>query len=65
MVDDLPPLYERLAAAGVDSFVSPPVLVDTGINSGGWGVYLRDPDGIPVELFQPPVRGGRRWLCLA
>lgn len=54
VVDDLPALYERLRAAGVDSFVSPPVEVDTGINRGGCALYLRDPDGIPVELFQPP-----------
>jgi catechol 2,3-dioxygenase-like lactoylglutathione lyase family enzyme len=56
VVDDLPTLYERLRAAGVDSFFSPPVEVDTGINRGGWALYLRDPDGIPVELFQPPRR---------
>jgi lactoylglutathione lyase len=56
VMDDLPALYERLRAAGVDSFVSPPVKVDTGINTGGLALYLRDPDGIPVELFQPPRR---------
>jgi catechol 2,3-dioxygenase-like lactoylglutathione lyase family enzyme len=56
VMDDLPTLYERLRAAGVDSFVSPPVEVDTGINAGGLALYLRDPDGIPVELFQPPRR---------
>jgi catechol 2,3-dioxygenase-like lactoylglutathione lyase family enzyme len=55
-VDDLPALYQRLVAAGVDTFVSPPVEVDTGVNRGGYALYLRDPDGIPVELFQP--RGG-------
>jgi hypothetical protein len=32
------------------------VLVDTGINTGGYGLYLRDPDGIPVELFQAARR---------
>jgi catechol 2,3-dioxygenase-like lactoylglutathione lyase family enzyme len=53
LTDDLAALYERLVAAGVDSFVSPPVLVDTGFNTGGYGLYLRDPDGILVELFQP------------
>ena len=58
VVDDLPAAYEQLLAAGVDTFVSPPVLVDTGINTGGYGVYLRDPDGIVVEIFQPPVRAG-------
>ena len=56
LVDDLPARYEELVAQGVDSFVSPPVLVDTGINTGGYGLYLRDPDGIGVELFQPPAR---------
>ena len=54
LTDDLRSLYERLLAAGVD-FVSPPVEVDTGINAGGCGLYLRDPDGIVVELFQPPA----------
>ena len=48
------PLYERLRAAGVDSFFSPPVEVDTGANKGGFALYLRDPDGIILELFQPP-----------
>jgi catechol 2,3-dioxygenase-like lactoylglutathione lyase family enzyme len=56
VVDDLQALYERLRERGVDSFVSPPVDVDTGINTGGRGLYLRDPDGITVELFQPPAR---------
>jgi catechol 2,3-dioxygenase-like lactoylglutathione lyase family enzyme len=56
VVDDLPRIYEELRGQGVDSFVSPPVEVDTGINRGGYGVYLRDPDGITVELFQPPNR---------
>jgi catechol 2,3-dioxygenase-like lactoylglutathione lyase family enzyme len=53
---DLELVYKRLVDAGVDTFVSPPQLIDTGFNQGGFGLYLRDPDGIPVELFQPPVR---------
>jgi catechol 2,3-dioxygenase-like lactoylglutathione lyase family enzyme len=56
LVDDLAAVCERLREQGVDSFVSPPVEVDTGINTGGYGLYLRDPDGITVELFQPPAR---------
>src|SRR3954462_2386575 len=55
LVDDLPGLYERLRREGVTSFVSPPVEVDTGINTGGYALYVRDPDGITVELFQPPA----------
>lgn len=54
IVDDLRALYERLRELGVTSFVSPPVEVDTGINRGGLALYLRDPDGITLELFQPP-----------
>ena len=56
LVDDLVDVHQRLVDAGVDTFVSPPVLVDTGINTGGWGIYLRDPDGIVLEIFQPPRR---------
>lgn len=55
LVDDLTEIYRRLRDQGVDSFVSEPVEVDTGINRGGYGLYLRDPDGITVELFQPPA----------
>jgi catechol 2,3-dioxygenase-like lactoylglutathione lyase family enzyme len=51
-VEDVHALVARLEDAGV-SLYSPPVLVDTGANAGGWGIYLRDPDGITVELFQP------------
>ncbi|MGZ4272643.1 MAG: VOC family protein [Solirubrobacteraceae bacterium] len=56
VVEDLPAAHRRLVDAGVETFVSPPVEVDTGINTGGFGVYLRDPDGIVVEIFQPPRR---------
>jgi catechol 2,3-dioxygenase-like lactoylglutathione lyase family enzyme len=55
LVDDLPAFYEQLRERGVTSFVSPPVEVDTGINTGGYALYVRDPDGIMVELFQPPA----------
>ena len=54
LVTDLRTVYAELVEQGVTSFVSPPVEVDTGINRGGLGLYLRDPDGITVELFQPP-----------
>jgi len=58
LVDDLDAVYRRLVDAGVETFVSAPVLVDTGINTGGYGIYLRDPDGIVLEIFQPPKREG-------
>jgi catechol 2,3-dioxygenase-like lactoylglutathione lyase family enzyme len=54
LVRDLKATYERLLDAGVE-FYSPPVEIDTGINTGGWALYLRDPDQITVELFQRPT----------
>jgi catechol 2,3-dioxygenase-like lactoylglutathione lyase family enzyme len=56
LVEDIAGMHERLRAAGVE-FYSDPVLVDTGANAGGVGVYLRDPDGITLELFQRPKEG--------
>ncbi len=55
IVPDLTATYERLLEAGVE-FFSPPIEIDTGINAGGRALYLRDPDGIPTELFELPVR---------
>ena len=54
-MDDLPVLYRRLVAEGV-AFVSEPVGIDAGPNAGGYGLYLRDPNGVLIELFQPPRR---------
>lgn len=54
VVSDLNRVYEELVRRGVDTF-SPPVEVDTGANKGGASLYLRDPDGITVEVFQPPL----------
>ena len=55
LVDDLPGLYREFSVQGV-AFVSEPVLITAGPNRGGYGVYLRDPNGILIELFQPPRR---------
>ena len=53
VVEDLQSAYEELNSRGVE-FRSPPVEITAGANQGGWGVYLLDPDGITVELFQRP-----------
>lgn len=53
LVNDLPTTYEELRAKGV-RFLSPPVLITAGANTGGYGVYMLDPNGITLELFQPP-----------
>ena len=55
-VDDLRTMYAELAAAGA-RFVSPPILVTAGVNTGGYGLYMFDPSGNQLELFQPPRTG--------
>jgi catechol 2,3-dioxygenase-like lactoylglutathione lyase family enzyme len=63
LVDDVNERYRRMARLGVE-FCSPPVAITAGANRGGFTCYLRDPDGITLELFQPPeerlrvIRGG-------
>ena len=53
-VDDVDAWLARAEAAG-GKRVTDPVLIDSGINDGGAAVYLRDPDGYTIELFQPPA----------
>ncbi len=50
-VDDLKSMYETLKAAGVQ-FISSPTFLDQGPNKGGWALYMKDPDGIVIELLQ-------------
>lgn len=52
MVSDLDAIYSAIKDEGI-TFISGPVAVDTGANAGGAGLYLKDPDGITMELFQP------------
>jgi catechol 2,3-dioxygenase-like lactoylglutathione lyase family enzyme len=55
--DDIEERLERLVAAGGEA-ITGPVTIDTGANAGGRGLYLRDPDGHVVELFERPRGGG-------
>ena len=52
-VDDLEARLARAEAAG-GRRVTDPVRIDSGINDGATAVYVRDPDGYTIELFQPP-----------
>jgi lactoylglutathione lyase len=54
-VDDLQTMYESLMTAGV-AFISSPTYLDQGPNKGGWGLYMKDPDGIVIELMQEPPK---------
>lgn len=54
VVDDLRALYRRLKTQDLVEleFISEPVFLDEGPNRGGWALYLRDPNGIILELFE-------------
>lgn len=54
-VDDLDMLYADLVQKGVE-FVSELQTPTAGPNEGGRLVYMKDPDGIRVELVQTKVR---------
>ena len=58
LVSDLAELCRELRSHGVE-LLSDPVAVTSGPNAGAWAVYLRDPNGILIELFQPPPRDGK------
>jgi catechol 2,3-dioxygenase-like lactoylglutathione lyase family enzyme len=54
LVDDLEAEFERISEFA--EFRSPaPVEITAGPNKGGWGAYLRDPDGITIQLLQAPA----------
>ena len=53
LVDDIDAAHARLSAAGV-RFTTAPQLIAAGIFAGTRTTYCFDPDGLPVELWQPP-----------
>ncbi len=53
VVDDLPALLERAARHGFHP-AGEPQPIPAGRRSGTTVVYLRGPDGLTVELMQPP-----------
>jgi lactoylglutathione lyase len=52
LVDDLETMYQTLTAAGVQFISEGPIYLDQGPNQGGAALYMKDPDGIVIELFQ-------------
>lgn len=52
-VDDLNAMYENLKAAGC-TFISAPTYIDSGPSAGAWALYMKDPNGAPIELQQKP-----------
>ena len=53
-VDDIDTAWERIIAAGGRPRSPEPTLVTSGPNTGARAGYVRDLDGISLELFQPP-----------
>jgi catechol 2,3-dioxygenase-like lactoylglutathione lyase family enzyme len=51
-VSDIHGACQELRQRGV-TLLSDPVEITAGVHAGSFGVYLRDPDGFTVELFQP------------
>jgi len=61
VTDDMEADFARLRAAGYDTFRSPgPIVIPWGPYTGGRACYLRDPDGISIELLEEPP-GGPDW----
>lgn len=54
MVDNADAEHERLRARGV-RFRDAPVEITAGANRGGKSAYFTDPDGITLEIVQPPA----------
>jgi catechol 2,3-dioxygenase-like lactoylglutathione lyase family enzyme len=53
LTNDIQAEFERLSGH-VEFRNSAPVEIPSGPAKGGFAIYLRDPDGITIELVQPP-----------
>lgn len=58
LVDNVVEMHTTLMAKGVQ-FRSSPIYLDEGPNTGGWAVYMLDPDGITIELFQAAAHSSK------
>lgn len=54
MVDDIHAEFTRLKNLGVTFKADAPIPIEQGVNKGGYAIYFSDPDGITLELLQPP-----------
>jgi len=54
IVDDIHAEFERLKGRGVEFKAEEPIAIEAGVNKGGYTIYFLDPDGITLELIQPP-----------
>lgn len=54
-VDDVDAMHAQLVSMGYRARSATPRAITSGPNEGARSVYMRDPDGYPVELFQKPA----------
>jgi catechol 2,3-dioxygenase-like lactoylglutathione lyase family enzyme len=54
IVDDIHAEFKRLKDLGVKFKTEKPIAIEAGVNKGGYTIYFTDPDGITLELIQPP-----------
>jgi lactoylglutathione lyase len=54
-VDDIERAWGRALGMGGTARSPGPVAIQSGIYAGGFGCYLKDPDGYHIELVQPPA----------
>ena len=54
VVDNIDAEFKRLKALGVKFKAEGPIAIKAGVNEGGFTIYFTDPDGITLELLQPP-----------
>lgn len=52
-VEDIDSMWDRAVSAGATPISPGPVEITAGPNIGVKACYLRDPDGITLELFRP------------
>jgi len=57
VTDDLKADFERLRPAGAEFRSEAPIEIPWGPYKGGKACYLRDPDGISIELIELPPGG--------
>jgi len=52
-VADIAAVWSRALSLGATATSAAPVRVTSGANEGALAAYLRDPDGVTIELIQP------------
>lgn len=57
--EDMTAAHARAVASGASPVGAAPIEIAHGPRAGSRVAYLRDPDGVTIELFEPPPRAAR------